>query len=96
MGSATGELDEQPVTRVRIDKPFWVGTGEVTNQQFARFDPTHDSRVEPKNGYEYGINGFPANRPEQPVVRVSWQQVMAFCRWLSERTGRSRRATSTN
>jgi formylglycine-generating enzyme required for sulfatase activity len=27
------------------------------------------------------------NHPRQPVVRVSWQQAAAFCRWLSRRTG---------
>jgi formylglycine-generating enzyme required for sulfatase activity len=33
------------------------------------------------------VRGFYVNRPEQPVVRVAWQPVMAFCDWLSEKTG---------
>ena len=59
----------------------------MTNEQFARFDPRHDSRVESKNAYQFGVHGYPMNRPEQPVVRVSWNEAMAFCRWLSEKTG---------
>ena len=88
MGSDSGEIDEQPRARVRIDKPFWMGIHEVTNRQYAEFDPEHDSRVETKNTYQFGIHGYPMNRPEQPVVRVSWQRAMDFCRWLSQKTGR--------
>jgi len=88
MGSSTGEVDERPLTRVRIERPFWMGKFEVTNRQFTRFDPAHDSRVESKDAYQFGIHGFPMNRPEQPVVRVPWQSATAFCRWLSEKTGR--------
>jgi len=87
MGNHTGKVDERPAARVRIERPFWIGACEVTNQQYARFDPEHDSRVETKNAYQFGIHGYPMNRPEQPVVRVSWQRAMAFCQWLSERTG---------
>jgi formylglycine-generating enzyme required for sulfatase activity len=35
MGSNTRRPDEQPPTRVRIDRPFWMGKFEVTNQQYA-------------------------------------------------------------
>jgi len=87
MGNAAGKADERPPRRVAAQEPFWMGTCEVTNRQFALFDPTHDSRVESKNTYQFGIHGYPTNRPEQPVVRVSWLEAMAFCRWLSERTG---------
>jgi formylglycine-generating enzyme required for sulfatase activity len=85
MGDAAA--DGPAPVRVQIDRPFWMGVVEVTNEQFARFDPAHDSRVESKNAYQFGIHGYPMNAPWQPVVRVSWQKAMAFCRWLSETTG---------
>jgi formylglycine-generating enzyme required for sulfatase activity len=87
MGSADGEDDERPLAHVRIEKPFWMAVREIDNRTFNKFDATHDSRIEDKNAYQFGVHGYPANRPEQPVVRVSWQQAMAFCRWLSARTG---------
>ncbi len=87
MGSATGAADEQPLARVRIERPFWMAAKEVTNQMYQLFDPKHDGRIEDKNTYQFGIHGYPVNRPEQPVVRVSWLEAVAFCRWLSEKTG---------
>jgi len=87
MGSESGAEDERPVWRARIDRPFWLGTCEVTNGQFARFDADHNSRVEKKNATQYGVQGYPMNRPEQPVVRISWSEAMAFCQWLARRTG---------
>jgi len=87
MGDAAGCVDERPLTRVKIARPFWMGRMEVTNEQYARFDPTHDSHVESKNAYQFGVHGYPLDGPRQPVVRVSWKEAMAFCRWLSERTG---------
>lgn len=87
MGSASGQPDERPLTRVKIDGPFWMAAHEVTNEMYALFDPAHDSRVEDKNTYQFGIHGYPSNRPEQPVVRVSWNEAMAFCAWLSAKTG---------
>jgi formylglycine-generating enzyme required for sulfatase activity len=85
MGDAKGHEDEQPLSRVRIDKPYWMGRFEITNEQFAQFDPTHDSRVESKHGYQFGVHGYPVNGASQPVVRVSWLRAMAFCQWLSKR-----------
>jgi formylglycine-generating enzyme required for sulfatase activity len=87
MGSATGEADERPLTRVKIERPFWMGLYEVTNRMYNLFDPAHDSRIEDKNAYQFGIHGYPMNKPEQPVVRVSWREALAFCAWLSAKTG---------
>lgn len=87
MGDSSGTDPTAPQRRVTIREPFWMSAHEITNKQYQLFDPTHDSRVESKNAYQFGIHGYPVNRPEQPVVRVSWNEAVQFCRWLSERTG---------
>ena len=88
MGNAyDGSHDEWPQTRVRIERPFWIGSQEVTNEQFHLFDPRHDSRFVRAQKMNVHSRGYPLNEPRQPAVRVSWQQALAFCRWLSERTG---------
>ncbi len=86
--SQDGFADEMPRAVVNVARPFWIGRFEVSNEQYHRFDPAHDSRVESKHAYQFGVHGFPLNGPKQPVVRVSWQQAMVFCDWLSEKTGR--------
>ncbi len=88
MGDVNGHPDERPRTMVEIERPFWMGRFEITNEQFNTFDPTHDSTVESMHGYQFGIHGYPVNQPRQPVVRVSWNKAMAFCRWLSRQTRR--------
>ncbi|MFW6162955.1 MAG: SUMF1/EgtB/PvdO family nonheme iron enzyme, partial [Planctomycetota bacterium] len=87
VGSADGPADERP-RRVKVES-FWMGRCEVTNAQFARFDPAHDSRVESGDFLQFSVRerGYPMNAAEQPVVRVSWHQAAAFCRRLSEQTG---------
>lgn len=89
MGSEVGEEDEKPVTRVTIARPFWISQFEITNAQYRVFAPGHDGGVESLHGYQFGVRGIPVNKPDQPVVRVSWNEAQAFCRWLSERTGLS-------
>ena len=86
MGDADGSSDEHPLSKVAV-KPFWMGRLEITNELFELFDPAHDSRVEARFSMQFGVRGFYVNGPDQPVVRVSWQQAMNFCDWLSKQTG---------
>jgi formylglycine-generating enzyme required for sulfatase activity len=88
MGSENNP-DEMPQTRVEIEKSFWIGRFEITNKQFLAFDPLHDSRDEDRHGYQFGRRGYDLNQPDQPAVRISWQQAMEYCKWLSQKTGKT-------
>ena len=87
MGATRVDGDEAPVCRVRIDKPFWMGVTEITNAQFGRFDPAHDSRYIDQENKDHTTAGYPANEPAQPVIRVTWKEALTFCDWLARRAG---------
>lgn len=88
LGDPAGEADEFPAGKVKIDKPFYLGRTEVTNAQFAAFDAGHDSGVISMTNKDVSERGYPVNQPKQPVVRVSWNEAIAFCDWLSGKVGR--------
>lgn len=87
MGSYQGEPDAYPTTKVKIDKAFWMGELEVTNRQYNTIFPEHDSRYVDQQWKDHVVPGYPANEPEQPVIRVSYNDAMEYCRKLSEKTG---------
>ncbi|MCF7976048.1 MAG: formylglycine-generating enzyme family protein, partial [Phycisphaerae bacterium] len=89
MGSAAGHDDEFPPHAVTIPAPFWMSQFEVTNAQYACFDASHDSRYQDKGSWMFNQEdlGWDLNSAGQPVIRVSWQEAMAFCDWLSDKTG---------
>jgi hypothetical protein len=88
MGSLEGAPDERPRSMVRVDRPFWMAVTEVTNGQYALFDPKHDTRYIDMHSLDRVVPGHIANHPDQPVARVSWLQAMRFCA-LANRAGRA-------
>ena len=76
MGSPSSEEgrddDEGPRHRVRTTKPFYLGKYEVSNAQYRRFRPDHDSK---------DYNGLTLNGDDQPAVYVTWADATAFCGW---------------
>jgi len=88
MGDSAGAADERTLCRVKIDRPFYMGRCTITNRQYAAFDAAHDSRVISEFNKDQSNPGQVANRPDQPVIRVSWSQALAYCQWLSQKTGR--------
>ena len=87
MGSYNGEPDAYPTAKVKIDKAFWMGELEVTNQQYNVIFPEHDSRYVDQQWKDHVVQGYPANEPQQPVIRVSYNDAMEYCKKLSAKTG---------
>jgi len=89
LGDSAGYPDERPRSVVKIARPFWIGSCEVTNEQYQRFRPLHDSGSEPMLWLKWHPGHFVAlNQPQQPVCRVSWEEASDFCVWLSLQTGK--------
>ena len=85
-GKDGGAKDQAPSHEVKISS-FEMSRSEVTNIHYKFFiDAT--GRPAP-TGITYGWTGndFPPGQGERPVVFVSWEDAVAFCKWLSERTG---------
>lgn len=90
LGGSSAYADERPLSKASIERPFWMGKVEVTNEQYHRFNSAHQSGVESMLWLKWSWEDFASlNQPRQPVCRVSWDEANEFCRWLSQRTGRT-------
>jgi formylglycine-generating enzyme required for sulfatase activity len=94
MGSEDSDSDEKPRHKVTISQPFYLGKTKVTVAQFQRFvDATGHKTDAEKNGDQWAWKkpGFWAGSFDQtgehPVVCVSWNDAVAFCDWLKDKTG---------
>ncbi len=72
---AHGDFDEVPAHTVRITHAFRIGITQVSPAEFAEFDRTYKPH---------------ASTPAY-AAGVSWQQAMAYCRWLTQKTGKTYR-----
>ena len=79
MGSTSEEAssDEQPVTRVRISRAFWLGRYEVTQAEWEAVMGRNPS-------------GFDECGPDCPVENVSWEDAQEFIGRLNAAMGDER------
>lgn len=87
MGNNSRGANNSPASVVEIEKPFWMAETELTNVQYNAVFPQHDSRYIAMFWKDHVNPGYPANRPDQPVIRVTWNEAMEYCRKLGEKTG---------
>ena len=76
-----------PAFKANVKEGFWMSTTEITNEQFRALFPEHDSRYIGQTWKDHTTPGYAANQPEQPVVRVSWDEANAFCQKLGKISG---------
>ena len=76
-----------PASKVKIVKAFWMAETELTNEQYRIIFPEHNSRFIAQFWKDHVRPGYDANRSNQPVIRVSWNEVMDFCAQLSKKSG---------
>lgn len=69
-----GRDEDEQLHRVRISRPFYLGKYEVTQGQWEAVMDHNPS--------------FFQDEPSLPAETVTWEECEAFCRKLSQRTGR--------
>ncbi|NWG05950.1 MAG: SUMF1/EgtB/PvdO family nonheme iron enzyme [Chloroflexi bacterium] len=72
--------DEQPQHTVELAE-YFIGKYPVTNQQYQAFVKEGGK---PPSGWDG--DQFPQGKDAQPVVNVSWEDAVAYCKWLNEKT----------
>lgn len=79
MGDDNGDKDEKPVRRTSVDD-FRMAKTETTLAQWRTFCLA-TNRTMPESPW------FPQG-DQHPVVNVSWDHAQAYCKWLSDVTGK--------
>ena len=85
-GSSTLWQYWKPVQKVKVES-FMLSKYEVTFAEYDRFTAATERKRVGDGGWGWG-------RGRRPVIYVSWEDAVAYTRWLSERTGKQYRLPS--
>lgn len=80
-----GRFSDEGPWKVRVSQPFALGRYAVTFAEYDRFCEERGRKKPTDCGW---------GRAQQPVVSVGWEDAIAYCAWLSERTRRFYRLPS--
>jgi formylglycine-generating enzyme required for sulfatase activity len=73
-----GRRANEALRNVRLERPFYLGTHEISNGQFRLWRGEHTSSA---------VRGQTMDMDDQPVVGVTWNEAALFCNWLSRSEG---------
>jgi len=77
---------EQPQHAVEISE-YFIGKYPITNREYQVFV----RGATQKSPYGWDGDQFPADKGDHPVVYVSWGDAIAYCEWLSKKSGKQYR-----
>ena len=72
--NALASDSEKPQHPIELAYDYWIGRYPVTNEQFARFISAAQ--------YPFDLGAW-QSRSDLPVVKVSWLDALAYCKWLN-------------
>ena len=82
MGDDNGDKDEKPAHKVTVSN-FSIAKTETTIGQWRKFCLATGRRMPEAPWFQQS--------EQHPVVNVSWDHTVAYCKWLSEQTGKNYR-----
>ena len=71
-----GRRSNEAERTIELKRPFYLSRHQVTNKDFREFRAEHMSGI---------FKDETLDLDRQPAARVSWQDAVAFCNWLSGR-----------
>lgn len=75
-----GRLSSEGPEHVVTVQAFWIGRYAVTNREYERFLAANPGSRSPELWHRYDHN-----RPQQPVVGISWHEARQFAEWAGGR-----------
>jgi iron(II)-dependent oxidoreductase len=85
MGQDDGDREDRPAHEVDLPA-YEIDKFEVTNADFAAFvDATGYQSDGEKIGKLYWLDSFKEGKESHPVVRVTWNDAVAYCEWVGKR-----------
>jgi formylglycine-generating enzyme required for sulfatase activity len=73
-----GRRSNETLRKIILQRPFYMGLHEVTNEQFRLYTASHHSGK---------ADAHSLNLAQQPVAQVTWAQAAGFANWLSVKDG---------
>ncbi|MFI3291795.1 MAG: SUMF1/EgtB/PvdO family nonheme iron enzyme [Opitutales bacterium] len=83
-GTNNSFYDEGPAKLTQV-KSFFMAKFEITNALYAEFNSKHNSGFLDRHWKDHINPGYPANGANMPVIRISYNEAMEFCQWLSKK-----------
>lgn len=73
-----GQRANETLREVLLERPYYLGATEVTNEQFRKYRANHRSG-------RFGTLSL--ETPSHPVVNVRWDDAAGYCNWLNQSAG---------
>jgi formylglycine-generating enzyme required for sulfatase activity len=85
MGEDKGDREDKPAHEVDLPA-YEIDKFEVTNADYAAFvEATGYESDGEKIGKKYWLDSFQEGKESHPVVRVTWNDAVAYCEWAGKR-----------